>query len=368
MLRKTFVEIDLAAVRWNLAQYKAALPVGGELMAVVKADGYGHGALEIAQVAESEGVAWAGVALVEEAVELREKGIRMPLLILGAWPTEALPYFAPYQITPTIHNLESAWALEHYCAKLGQPQKVHLKLDTGMGRLGLNAEQLQTFLAQRWEWLVVDGLDSHLACADDGQPEPTLTQLRRFWAAQEGVDAHFMPRWLHIANSAGTTEFDQDRGNLFRIGIGMYGQMPSSKLLRPPQLKQVLAFKAPVVQLQWFEPGSPLSYGGTFVTQRRTLVACVGVGYGDGYSRLLSGKAQVLVKGQRAPVLGRVCMDMTLVDVTDIPGVVLEDEVVLIGRQGAEEILAGELAAHMGTINYEVCCAISKRVPRVYRN
>lgn len=368
MLRKTFVEIDLAAIRWNLAQYKAALPPGGELMAVVKADAYGHGAYEVTQVAESEGVAWAGVALVEEAVELRKKGIRMPLLILGAWPTEALPYFSPYQITPTLHNLESAWALEQYCARLGQSQKVHLKLDTGMGRLGLNAEQLQKFLDRRWEWLVVDGLDSHLACADEGTAEPTLTQLRRFWAAQEGVDAHFMPRWLHIANSAGATEFDQDRGNLFRIGIGMYGQMPSSKLLRPPKLKQALAFKAPVVQLQWFEPGSPLSYGGTFVTRRKTLVACVGVGYGDGYSRLLSGKAEVLVRGQRAKVLGRVCMDMTLVDVTDIPGVALDDEVVLIGRQGDEEILAGELASHMGTINYEVCCAISKRVPRFYRN
>lgn len=366
MLRPTYVEIDLKAIGHNIAQYRAALPSDGALMAVVKADGYGHGAFEVCRVAQEEGVEWAGTALVEEAVELRHRGIKLPILVLGPFSLKALPYFEQYQLSATAYSLESAQRLQDFAAQQNYVQPVHLKVDTGMGRLGLNADQLRQFLKKDWPNLRIEGLESHLARADEGEDAATLEQLHRFWAAQEGVDAHFMPRWLHIANSAGTTEFSPDRGNLFRVGIGLYGQMPSSSLRRPPDLRQALAFKTRIAQLQWHEAGSPLSYGGTYVTERRSLIAVIAAGYGDGYSRLLSNKAQVLIRGQRAPVVGRVCMDLTLVDVTDVAGVELEDEVVLIGAQGVEEILAQELADLMGTINYEVCCNISKRVPRIY--
>ncbi|MDT8445533.1 MAG: alanine racemase [bacterium] len=368
MLRDTYLEIDLGAIRHNLAQYRAALPSDGALMAVVKADGYGHGAFEISRTAQEEGVEWIGTALVEEAVELRQQGIRLPILVLGPFSDQSLPYFEQYQLSATLYSLDAAKRLRDFAAKQHYRQPAHLKVDTGMGRLGLNASQLREFLSEDWSPLYLEGLESHLACADQGEDEATLDQIHRFWAAQEGVDAHFMPRWLHLANSAGTTEFNQDRGNLFRIGIGMYGQMPSEQLRFPPNLRQALSFKTRVAQLQNFEAHQPLSYGGTFVTQRPSQIAVIAAGYGDGYSRLLSNQAEVLIRGQRAPVVGRVCMDLTLVDVTDLPGVALDDEVVLIGRQGEEEILASELAQMMGTINYEVCCNISKRVPRIYRN
>jgi len=368
MLRKTYVEIDRSALRWNLQQYLKALPPGGELMAVVKADAYGHGAVEVAKVSEAEGVSWLGVALVEEGASLRDEGIELPILVLGPWNQESIPEFSKHQLTPLIYSLESAQRLQAYGAEHQIYYSVHLKVDTGMGRLGLNRAQLNQFLDTSWPNLMVEGLSSHLAQSDSGVPQKTLEQIHRFWAINEGIDAHFMPRWQHLANSAGTTEFTEDQGNLFRVGIGLYGQMPSAHLRKPPELKQALSFVTQVLQLQWFEAGASIGYGGTFVTSRKTRIACIGVGYADGYSRRLSNCGEVLIGGQRAPVVGTVCMDLTLVDITDIEGVLLDDEVVLIGKQGDQEILASELADHVGTINYEICCAISKRVPRLYKD
>ena len=367
MLRKTFVEIDRSAIRWNLQQYRSLLPPDGQLMAVVKADAYGHGAVEVAKIAETEGVAWLGVAMIEEGLQLRDAGISLPILILGAWPEEGIPYFYQQQLTPMVYNLESAQALEQYGKHHQMNFPVHLCVDTGMSRLGLNREQLNQFLSLSWPHLLVEGVQSHLASADKEDPNPTLMQLHRFWAITEGIDAQFLPRWVHVANSAGTSSFSEDRGNLFRVGIGIYGQQPSGEIRQLP-LRQAMKFQTQIVQLQWFEAGTPLSYGGTFVTQRRTQIACLAVGYADGYSRQLSNRGRVLIRGYYAPVCGLVCMDMILVDVTDIPDVSLEDPVVLIGKQEDKEILASELAEMIGTINYEVCCHISNRVPRCYKD
>jgi len=368
MYRNTFVEIDRAALHRNFQQYHNILPPGGELMAVVKADGYGHGAIEVSKIAETEGVTWLGVATLDEGIALREAGIELSILVLGPWTIDSIPGFSEHHLTPLVYSLESAEGLQAHGEASGIYYCVHLKVDTGMGRLGLNREQLNTFLGRSWPNLLVEGITSHLAQADSGIPQKTLGQIHRFWAINEGIDAHFMPRWLHLANSAATSEFIEDQGNLFRVGIGLYGQMPSKTLLSPPTLQQAMSFKTQVLQLQWFEPNTPLGYGATFTTDRKTKVACIGVGYADGYARGLSNRAEVLIRGHRAPVVGTVCMDITLVDVTDIPEVALEDEVVLIGRQGDQEIFASELAEILGTINYEICCAISKRVPRIYRN
>ncbi len=366
--RRTHIEVNLSAIAHNIREHRRFIPDHADIMAVVKADGYGHGAVHVLEAAIEEGVNWAGVALVEEAVEIRKAGIDIPILLLGGWYPEALPAFYKYRITPAIFSMQSAVELNGFARERNQPIDVHLKVNTGMGRLGFSEGQLVEFLqnSQLYDYLAINGVFSHFSTADEGDHTFSLAQLEKFHWLVEIVGQRFRPKWLHIANSAGTSQLRQERGNLFRLGISMYGQIPSMDMACAPDLHEAIAWKSSIVQLQWYPAGTPISYGRTYFTTGKSLIATICVGYADGYSRWLSNNACVLVRGQRAPVVGRVCMDMIMVDVTSISNVQLWDEVVLIGIQDGERISATEMAGWIHTINYEVTCNISKRVPRNY--
>lgn len=370
MIRPTFLEVNLSAIRKNIQNHQKVLPHGASLMAVIKADGYGHGAKQVMDAAISENVKWAGVGLIEEAIVLREAGIEIPIAMLGGWHPDAIPYFFQYNITPNIYSFDLADRINEYGKSVGKTIEVHLKIETGMGRLGFNEQQFVEFLQNqdKYQFLQLGGIATHLSSADEMEQEFTIGQLEKFYRILDQYSDRSRYSWIHICNTAGTALLENTRGNLFRVGIGIYGMPPSKTVSQEVELAEAATWKSAVVQLQWYPPNSPISYGKTYFTDKETLVATICVGYADGYSRLLSNKGSMLIRGQRAPVIGRVCMDMTLVDVTHIKDVSLGDEVVLMGRQGDERISATEIADLIDTINYEIVCMISKRVPRVYKN
>ncbi len=370
LYRQTYLEINLEAIANNVKTFSRLLPEGAELMAIVKADGYGHGAIPVLKQAISAGVGWAGVALVEEALEIRNAGIDQPVLLLGSWSPSSLDVIFNNDITPVIHSNETAELVQNFLEARNEIGSVHLKVDTGMGRMGFSEKQLTQFVKDqnRFKNLKIAGFMSHYSSADEGDDTFSLSQLERFKACYEVLKNRHQIDWVHISNSAGISEITGDIGNLFRLGIGMYGQPPSPDLINPQHLEEAITWKSSVVQLQWHEKGSPISYGRTYHTTGKTLVATICVGYADGYSRRLSNNSDVLIQGRRVPVIGRVCMDMIMIDVTSIKkDVQVEDEVVLIGAQGSERITATEMAETLGTINYEITCNISKRTPRIYK-
>ncbi len=364
--RQTYADINLSAIRHNIREHQKRIPDSAHIMAIVKADGYGHGAVPVLEAALKEQVTWAGIALVEEAIELRDAGIDLPILLLGGWHPEAMPSFLEHEITPSIYSMESAQQLNSFAQKQHKQISVHLKVDTGMGRLGFSKEQLNQFLIHDFDSLVVDGVYTHFSDADAKDLSFTLLQLKRFDQALEQIRVKHKPSWVHTSNSAGASQLSEERGNLFRLGIAMYGQPPSKDLADPLDLREVVTWKTSIAHIQLHPPGTPISYGRTYYTAKESLIATLCVGYADGYPRLLSNKGYVLVHGKRVPIVGRVCMDMIMIDISDISDVVLFDEVVLIGHQGNEYISATEIAEWTGTINYEITCNISKRVARSY--
>ena len=369
--RHSFAEISPKSIEHNANEFLKHVPEDVSLMAVVKADGYGHGAVAAIKAAIKAGAKWAGVALVEEGIALREAGIgEIPILLLGGWNENACSAFDQYKITPIVYSPESLHQLNLYGKKVGKLMPAHLKVDTGMSRLGLSETQLGQFINDFDDYssIKIEGVLSHFSSADEIDQSFSQLQLEKFQKAVRQLQTRCSPEWIHIANSPGTLQFPNAIGNLFRLGISLYGH-PSGKHLKSNlNLQEALQWKSSMIQLQRFPANTPISYNRTYTTTRNSLIATVAVGYGDGYSRSLSNKAHMLVRGKKAPVLGRVCMDMTLIDVTDIKDVNLEDEVVIIGKQGDERITTTNIAEWMGTITYEVLCNISKRIPRIYQN
>lgn len=366
--RPTFAEIDLRAITHNVHEYKKVLGETANIMTVVKADGYGHGSLPVMKAAMKAGVNWAGVALIEEAIELRSEIKDLPIFLLGGWTPASIESIVEYNITPTIFNTALASELNDYARKLNKQVKVHLKVETGMGRLGFSKSQFIEFIDNIgfYEFLTIDGIYSHLSSSDEENQTFTEKQIAKFKECVAILSGKFKPSWIHICNSAATGMYHLSSSNLYRLGISLYGLPPSENLDESIQLKDALSWKTSIVQLQWYPAGSPISYGRTYKSPGKRKIATLCVGYADGYSRLLSNKGQVLIKGQRVPIVGRVCMDMIMVDVTDIEGVQLWDEVVLIGKQEEDKISATEMASWLDTINYEIVTQITKRVPRVY--
>jgi len=369
MIRPCFALVNLGNLAHNLRQFCQRISPGTSLMAVVKADAYGHGAIPVAQAALGAGARWLAVALTEEAIELRKAGITAPILLLGGLVPDALFEILQHQITPAVYSLETLKMVQDFAQAKGVKLGVHLKLDTGMGRLGLNPTQFELFLNHLADYahLEVQGLMTHFSSADD-DPEYTALQELRFEELRLKSKGRLHPHWVHLCNSAGVEGYGEAGGNLVRIGIGMYGLPPSPAPAEPLDLKEVMQVKACIIQLQRHPAGTPLSYGQSHVLQRDSLIATLGVGYADGYPRALSNQGRVLVRGTSCPIVGRVTMDMTLIDVTDLPRVELFDLVTLMGREGAEAITAGEIAALTNTIHYEVTCNIAKRVPRIYHH
>lgn len=372
MHRPTIAEIDLAALRHNYQYVTARAGPARRILAVVKANAYGHGAVRISQELEKCGVDFLGVATCEEAAELRAAGIKSSLLLMGGIFPGQEDEVIKYDLVPVIFDMEIARGLNARAAQNGISMKVHVKLDTGMGRVGILPDDVEAFFSNLKECqnLQVDGLLSHLSTADACNESATTfarEQIELFAVLIKKVrEMGFSPTYLHCVNSAALIRGLATTFNLIRPGIMLYGISPAPSLAE--NLKPVLSLKSKIMSLKKVPAGYSISYRRTFIAQRDSLIATIPIGYADGYTRHFSNKATVLIHGRRAPVVGVVCMDMTMVDVTDIPSVQLHDEVVLLGVQGSEIITAHELAETAHSIPYEILCGISGRVPRHYVN
>ena len=371
LIRPTRAEVSVAALQHNLAAAKQHF-APASVMAVVKANAYGHGAVQVARVLEQAGVTMLGVALVEEGVELRNAGVRSPILVMSGAYEGGYGLLVEHQLTPVVFRAEHLEGLRAEAERLSRPVPVHLKLDTGMSRIGVQPAELGALLRglKAAPQLQLEGFLTHFASAEDLDSPMTAQQLQRFHQGLATVrDAGFDPIWRHAANSAGSLSRADARDgavlNLVRPGGLLFGLKPPGWDAAEIALEPVLTWKTGITHLKTIEPGTAVSYGALWTAKRRTLLATLPVGYADGYSRAWSNKASVLVRGRRVPVVGRVTMDMTLADVTDVPGVSLGDEVVLLGRQGDDRVSAEELAVHVDSVHYEVLCGLGARVPRI---
>lgn len=373
--RPTFAEIDLDALEHNFKLIRSSVPRRTEILAVVKADAYGHGFMDISRELENLGVNAFGVAFLAEGIQLRKSGIDKPILLLGGvYPGQERKCIG-YNISTTVFTLEQARALNQAAAagKLFRKAQLHLKVDTGMGRLGVPYADVPGFLAELKQLPMVslEGIFSHFASADEldesGQYFTRLQAERFNWAVAEARKSGYSPRYIHIANSAASLLREIPGCNLIRPGITLYGALPSSDFQGKLNMHPVMRLKSRIAMLKWVEAGTTISYARRFTAGTKTLIASVPVGYADGYPRTLTNRGEALIRGQRAKVAGTVCMDWIMLDVSNIPDVAVGDEVVLMGPDGCgNQIHAEELAAWAGTIPYEIFCGISKRVPRVY--
>jgi alanine racemase len=366
--RPTRCSIDLAALRWNLRQISQKI-ADTRILCMVKGNAYGHGAAPVARALADEGAYGFGVATFEEAIELREAGVRRPILVLAGTYPDQVGRFVEHQLTAAAHDVAALKSLEAAAQERGATVAVHVKIDTGMGRLGFPAAEIGSWLPelQKLKALKIEGVFSHFSQAESVQGDYTQKQLHMFRDVVARLRSQLLaPPLAHLANSAATITLSEAYFDMVRPGIMLYGAYPSPEMRSQIELRPVLSWKTRIMQLKKVPTGTSISYGQTFVTQRESLIATLPVGYADGYKRLLSNRGEVLIKGRRAPVTGRVCMDLTMVDVTDIANVQPEDEVVLLGRQAAAEITADEMAAWANTISYEILTSISARVPRIY--
>ncbi len=369
--RPTVCFIDHDALRWNLRQIRAKVGANVKILSMVKANAYGHGAAAIAQTLSATGGDAFGVATLEEGIELRQAEIREPILVLAGAYEDQLEQFFAYALIPVAHELRQLKQLEAVVLRRGATLDVHLKVDTGMGRLGLVAAETEDWLPEikKLTALRIAGVFSHFSHAENVEGEYTRKQLEIFNRVIARLrSAGVAPPLVHFANSAATITLPAAYFDMVRPGIMLYGVYPSPSMADQITLKPALSWKTKILQLKKVPAGTSISYGQTFVTQRQSLIATLPVGYADGYQRLLSNRGEVLVRTCRAPVVGRVCMDLTLIDVTDIKNVRQGDEVVLLGRQGAGEISADEMAAWADTISYEMLTSVSARVPRIHIN
>ena len=371
--RPTFAEIDLDALRHNFQVIRSSIPHKTEILAVVKADAYGHGFMDISRELENLAVDAFGVAFLAEGIQLRKSGIDKPILLLGGvYPGQERKCIG-FNLSTIVFTLEQAQALNQAAGKLFRKAQIHLKIDTGMGRLGIQYASAPEFLAElkKLPNIQLEGIISHFASADEldesGQYFTRIQSERFSWVLAEVRKAGFTPRYIHIANSAAALIRNIPGCNLVRPGIALYGAIPSSDFQGKLNLRPVMRLKSRIALLKWVDTGTTISYARRFTTTGKTLIASVPVGYADGYPRTLTNKGEALIRGERARVAGTVCMDWIMLDVTDIKDVAVGDEVVLMGPdQSGNCIHVEELANWAGTIPYEIFCGISKRVPRVY--
>ncbi len=366
--RPTFAEINLGSARKNLKTVRSLIGETTKVLAVVKADAYGHGVERIARVFDEEGVEFFGVASLDEAGNLRRLGIKKPILVLGQiLPEEAEGVFK-FNVIQAVSDLEIVRRLNRIAERKNKTSLIHIKVDTGMGRLGFWHKEAIRFIREinKLKNVFIDGIFTHFPSADEDS-DFTNQQIQDFRTLirelkREGID---IPN-KHIANSMAVIGFKDSHMNLVRPGLMLYGIYPKEGLKIDLRLEPVMSLQTKIIFLKEVPPGRSISYGRTHITKKPTKIATIPVGYGDGYLRGLSNKAWVLIRGRRAPIIGRICMDLSMVDVGGIPEIKIGDEVVLIGRQGKEAISAEELASLCNTIPYEIVCSIGRRVPRVY--
>ena len=366
---RIYAKIDLSAISYNIKLIKERIGKS-KLMLVVKADAYGHGALAVAKAFEKEADYFA-VAEMGEAIELRAGGVRTPILILGYTSPSLYELAIEHDITLTIFTLKAAQALSELCVRTGKTARVHFAVDTGMGRIGWRVCEHsadEAAEAASLPGIAAEGIFSHFATADLAEDSFAGEQREQFERFVEMLKTRGVAVPIkHMNNSAGIFKF-REQYDMVRAGIVMYGLSPSENVAAAGgfAVRPAMELITHIAHVKELEEGKPISYGSTYVTERKTRVATLPVGYADGYPRALSGKGEVLVRGVRCPILGRVCMDQMMVDISAVPEAEVEEPVVLMGRDGAEHISADEIAAHADTINYEIVCGIAKRVPRIY--
>ena len=369
-MRPVWAEIDLQAIDHNIDEVKKIIKPTTKIMAIVKANAYGHGAIPVAERALKRGVEYLGVALLQEAIELREHGLAAPILILGYTPEKDYELLVRHKVTQTIYSINQAKSLNEVAKNIGIKAKIHVKLDTGMGRLGFTIPESIRALKDitRLPYLELEGLFTHLAISDAKDKSYSQMQLAKFLGVCHELDkAGISIKYKHTANSGAIIDLPESHLDLVRPGIMLYGLYPSKEVDHTKvNLKQAMTLKTHIIHLKKVPVGTSISYGCTFTTQRPARIATLPVGYADGYSRLLSNKGFVLVSGERVPVIGRICMDQCMLDVTNVADVRLGDEVVLFGFQGQAILQIDEVADLIGTINYEVVSMVSDRVPRRY--
>jgi alanine racemase len=364
--------VDLSAIRNNLSEIRSKISSNTKLMAIIKADAYGHGAVPLAKsMGSSEMIDYYGVAIIEEAVELREAGIDKPILILGYTPREQYDLVVAYNVAQTVFQYEMAEALSLEAKKQGKIAKIHIKIDTGMSRIGFSDTKESVDEIKRiigLENIEIEGLFSHFACADETDKTSAKKQLKRYidfihLLEQEQIQIPLK----HIANSAGIIEFPEAYFNMIRCGIATYGIYPSDMVNQQDiKLIPAMELKTHVIYVKDVEAGVGVSYNATYITKKKTRIATIPVGYADGYSRNLSNYGKVIIHGQYAPIIGKICMDQFMVDVTNIPDIKQGDSVTLLGRDADAFISAEELAEWSHSFAYELVCTVGKRIPRVY--
>jgi alanine racemase len=365
--RPTWLEIDVDAIAQNVRTIKELIGHDVRLLAVLKADAYGHGAVKVARTALNNGASYCGVASVNEAVQLRQAGISAPILVLGYTPAWQAREALLNDITITLYDRDVARAFSRAAIELHAEARAHIKVDTGMGRLGLLAEEVPSFVhsVRDLPGLSLEGIFTHFSVADDADLSYTHWQLGRFQRVLNTLKTYGITFPLvHAANSAALLRLPESRFTMVRLGLAMYGLAPSSAVPLPPGVRRALTWKTSVAQVKTLPAGSFVSYGNTYQTQKEEIIAVIPVGYADGFRRAPHHWGEVLIKGQRVPIVGRVCMDQSMINITRVPDVRVGDEVVLIGSQGDETITAEEVAERLGTINYEVVSVIMARVPR----
>jgi alanine racemase len=363
-------EIDLSAIKHNFHEAKKAAGKNVQVMAVVKANAYGHGLVRVAKAASEAGAASFGVAIPEEGALLRAAGIIEQINVLTEAASEAIPLILDNDLTATVFSRGSAHSLSDEALRRGRVVRVHIKVDTGMNRVGLTPELVPELIREisSLRGLEIQGIFSHFSEADDPASDYTAYQIQRFKSLIQGLEAEgICPPVKHAANSAGLYLYPDSHFDMVRVGISLYGLHPSAATRGVADLRPALSLKSRLSYTKNLARGEGVSYGRTYKTPCDTVIATVPAGYGDGYSRLLSNKAEVLIGGRRYPAVGNICMDQFMVDLGPDSIVKADDEVILIGRQDSDEISADELASLLGTINYEVVCMINGRVPRVYK-
>lgn len=371
--RPTYIEVDLECIRNNIKTISKSLSTKTCIMAVVKANAYGHGTVPVARAALEAGAKWLGVALTQEAGELREAGIKEPILVLGYTSPVDYTYMITNNIRPTIYSLEQGmnYAKEAKAMKVRAP--IHLKLDTGMGRLGFlpnDSAKEAVLKLYKQPWLKIEGLFTHFAKADEAEQQDTLAQLEKMhqfinWLKKQGIVIPI----IHCANTAAIMNYPTSHFDMVRLGIGMYGLYPSEiSKSWGYSLQEAIALKSCLSHVKNVTIGTAVSYGYIWRAKKASIIGTVPIGYGDGIFRHLSNSGNVLVKGKRVPIIGRICMDQLMLDLTEVPEATIGDEVVLLGQQGSQRITVDEVASLLDTINYEITCQLNQRIPRHYIN
>ena len=369
---RVYAKIDLDAVAWNMEQMKKNLKEGTEMVAVIKTDGYGHGAVQVASMLESYDYVWGyAVATLDEAVVLRAAEIQKPILVLGCIFPDQYWEMLKYEIRMNVYTKEMAEAISALAVEKGEQAYVHIKLDTGMARLGFSAEESSIEEIKEIAELpnlVLEGVFTHFAKADEEDKTFTMMQLEKFeWMTQRLEEEGVTFPYVHASNSAGIIDVRRADYNLVRAGIAIYGLYPSEEVDKEKvQLKPALSLKSHIAFVKDIPAGTPVSYGGDFVSEHQMRIATIPIGYGDGYPRSLSDTGYVLIRGKKAPIIGRICMDQFMVDVSDIPEVKFGDKVTLIGRDQEEYLPVEKLSELSGRFNYEFVCDLGTRIPRVY--